>query len=194
MKMIMSKVLNLNSMNNRQSLKNMKRTYATILQGVKLAKNIKEEVKEEVRKIQENNPLFHPKLVAIAIGNNPASKIYLSKKMEAAEYCGISFDRISLPLDTNEKKLVNMIEDLNQDTSINGIIVQLPLPAHMGEIRVCNSVSPDKDVDGFTQTNLGRLMQNTDSSSLVPCTALAVKKIVQDLGNRQRLKLNLLLF
>ena len=181
-------------MNNRQSLKNMKRTYATILQGVKLAQNIKEEVKEEVRKIQENNPLFQPKLVAVAIGNNPASKIYLSKKMEAAEYCGISFDRISLPLDTNEKKLVNIIGDLNQDTSINGIIVQLPLPAHMGEIRVCNSVSPDKDVDGFTQTNLGRLMQNTDSSSLVPCTALAVKKIVQDLGNRQRLKLNLSLF
>merc|ERR1712133_300875 len=161
MKMIVPKVLN--TVNKRQSLLNMNRTYATILQGVKLSQNIKNEVKDEVLKIKVDNPNFHPKLVAIAVGNNPASKIYLSKKMEAADYCRIYFDKISLPLETSEKKLVDIIDDLNQDSSVNGIIVQLPLPPQMREIKVCNSVSPDKDVDGFTQTNLGRLMQNTDN-------------------------------
>ena len=189
MRLVVTKVL---TVNKRQCLRrSMNRSYATILQGVKLAQNIKKEVKDEVLKIQVNNPNFRPKLVAIAVGNNPASKIYLEKKLEAAEYCGISFDKTSLPLETTEKKLVNIIDDLNQDSSVNGIIVQLPLPPQMREIKVCNSVSPDKDVDGFTQTNLGRLMQNTDNTSLLPCTALAVKKIVQEIGNRQRLKQNI---
>ena len=92
------------------------------------------------------------------MGNNPASQIYLAKKQEAAEFCGISFDKISLAYDSKENDLINMISDINNDFSIDGLIVQLPLPDHMSEVRVCNSVLPSKDVDGFTQTNLGRLM------------------------------------
>jgi len=78
--------------------------------------------------------------------------------------------------------LLGIIDEINNDKTINGLIVQLPLPDHMCEVDVCNAVSSCKDVDGFTQTNLGKLMQRSDKAALVPCTALAVKKIISSLG------------
>ena len=161
-----------------------RRHVCTIFNGVKLAQMIKEEVRKEIQSIQQSKPSFKPKLVAIAVGNNPASKIYLQKKSEAAQYCGLGFDRISLHSDTTELELLKLVDSLNHDRDVDGLIVQLPLPDHMREYVVCNAVSPSKDVDGFTQTNLGRLMQSVDRDSLMPCTALAVKRIVQEIGNR----------
>ena len=79
---------------------------------------------------------------------------------------------------------MTLLQDLNSDSSVHGIIVQLPLPSHIRETYICNSVSPEKDVDGFTATSLGKLMQNVDTKTFVPCTALAVMKIVQNLGIR----------
>ena len=108
------------------------------------------------------------------------------RKHEAAQFCEIDFDKLSLPSDTKEEYLRDLVQTLNIDHSVHGVIVQLPLPPHMDEVRVCNSVDPSKDVDGFTQTNLGRLVQGLDDRSLIPCTALAVKKIIQEIGIRQR--------
>lgn len=159
-----------------------KRTVCTIFNGSQLAQDINTQVKNEINKTRTADQNFKPKLVAIAVGNNPASQIYLAKKQEAAQFCGINFDKISLPYNSTESDLIKMISDINNDSSIDGLIVQLPLPEHMNEVKVCNSVFPSKDVDGFTQTNLGRLMQRTDQASLVPCTALAVKKIISSLG------------
>jgi len=158
-----------------------KRSVCTIFNGTQLAQDINSEVKNEISKIKSEDTKFNPKLVAIAVGNNPASQIYLARKCEAAQFCGISFDKISLAYDSKESDLIAMISDINSDSTIDGLIVQLPLPDHMSEVLVCNAVSPGKDVDGFTQTNLGRLMQRTDAATLVPCTALAVKKIISSL-------------
>jgi len=158
------------------------RGVCTIIDGKQLAWAINKKVKEDILQTKEKIVNFQPKLVAIAVGHNPASQIYLAKKYEAAEFCGISFDKVSLPEETKEVDLIRMISDINNDHSVHGVIVQLPLPAHMNEIRVCNTVIPNKDVDGFTQTNLGMLMQRTDNSRLVPCTALAVKKIISSLN------------
>jgi len=158
------------------------RNVCTIFDGSLLAKEINTEVKNEINKTRTEDFSFKPKLVAIAVGNNPASQIYLAKKEEAAGFCGISFDKISLAYDSKESDLIKMINNINNDSNISGLIVQLPLPDHMNEVLVCNAVLPSKDVDGFTQTNLGRLMQRSDAASLVPCTALAVKKIISSLG------------
>ena len=128
--------------------------------------------------------LFRSKLVAIAVGNNPASKIYLKKKSEAAQYCGVDFDNISLNSNISELDLLRLVASLNSDRSVDGVIVQLPLPDHVNEHTVCNAVSPSKDVDGFTQTNLGKLMQRADDDSLIPCTAMAVKRIVKEINSR----------
>jgi len=171
----------------RQSLINKggfnRRTICTIFNGSQLAQDINVKVKSEINKIKIIETNFKPKLVAIAVGSNPASQIYLARKQEAAEFCGISFDKISLDYECKESDLIDLISDINSDDTIDGLIVQLPLPDHMREVVVCNSVLPSKDVDGFTQTNLGKLMQRTDAASLVPCTALAVKKIISSLGS-----------
>ena len=135
----------------------------------------------------DKHPQFKPKLVAISVGDNSASKIYLKRKLEAAQFCGIDFDNLSLPSNTKEDYLTDLVQNLNSQHSVHGVIVQLPLPPHMDEVRVCNSVDPLKDVDGFTQTNLGRLMQGLDARSLIPCTALAVIRIIKEIGIRKRL-------
>ena len=162
------------------------RNFATIFSGVSLSEKIKVEVKNRNNTLSEINPQFKPKLVAITVGDNPASKIYLKRKHEAAKFCGLYFDKLSLPSDTKEEYLRDLVYNLNSDHSVHGVIVQLPLPPHMDEVRVCNSVDPRKDVDGFTQTNLGKLVQGLDDRSLIPCTALAVKRIIQETGIRQR--------
>ena len=156
---------------------------ATIFNGTLLAQSILEDVRNENLLIKTKYEEFNPRLVAIAVGNNPASKIYLKKKHEAAQTCGIDFVKIDLDIQTSEKYLLELIKNLNNDDSVNGIIVQLPIPEQMCEFKVCNSVSPIKDVDGFTQTNLGKLIQNTSNEHcLIPGTVLAVKKILQKVG------------
>ena len=149
----------------------LRRHVCTIFNGVKLAQMIKEEVRQEIKTIQQSNKSFKPKLVAIAVGNNPASKIYLQKKSEAAQFCGLDFDKIGLHSDTTELELLKLVESLNHDSYVDGVIVQLPLPCHMREYVVCNAVNPSKDVDGFTQTNLGKLMQSVDNDGCLLYTS-----------------------
>ena len=148
------------------------RGLATMFQGKLLAAEILEEVKRGVVALGAR-----PSLVAIAVGNHPASKIYLTRKAEAAEQCGIEYQQLAFPPSIAQKDLIEVIEGLNTDPTVHGVIVQLPLPPHMSESLVCNSVLPDKDVDGFTGASLGKLVQGEDG--LVPCTALAVREIVK---------------
>ena len=120
----------------------MNRQLSTIFNGVKLAEKIKTEVRLEVEKIRQKQTSFKPRLVAISVGNNPASEIYLRKKSEAAQLCGIDLEKISLKSETKEKELLGLVNNLNRDDSIHGVIVQLPLPDHLRENVVCNSVDP----------------------------------------------------
>jgi methylenetetrahydrofolate dehydrogenase(NAD+)/5,10-methenyltetrahydrofolate cyclohydrolase len=159
-----------------------RREIATMFDGHQLANKIKTEVKQELLEIQSLNSSFFPKFVAIAVGHNPASKIYLERKQEAASECRLKAKVLHLPEETSETRLLEIIQELNRDAGIHGIIVQLPLPLHLSEIKICNAVHPTKDVDGFTQTNLGKLIQNTTESTILPCTALAVKRIVEELN------------
>lgn len=151
------------------------RGLATMFQGKLLAAEILAGVKQGVAALGAR-----PSLVAIAVGNHPASKIYLTRKAEAAKQCGIEYQQLAFPPSITQKDLLEVIEGLNIDPTVHGVIVQLPLPPHMSESRVCNSVLPGKDVDGFTGASLGRLVQGEDG--LVPCTALAVREIVKKAG------------
>jgi len=156
-----------------------RRNVASLINGVELASCIKNEVKNELLSIRKSKENFSPQFVAIAVGNNPASKIYLKRKQEAALSCGLKSKVIHLEESISQISLLEIIQQLNQDASIHGIIVQLPLPNHLCETTVCNTVLPSKDVDGFTQTNLGKLMQKMSCTTMLPCTALAVKKIIE---------------
>ncbi len=134
-----------------------------ILDGQMISKEIKERIKEEVNRLE-----VKPKLVVILVGDDDASKIYVRNKIKACENVGIATEDYILPKDTREKELVDLIEKLNKNKEVNGILVQLPLPKHLNEDTIVNTISPIKDVDGLNIINQGKLLNR--KPVLVPAT------------------------
>lgn len=134
-----------------------------ILDGQMISKEIKERIKEEVNRLE-----VKPKLVVILVGDDDASKIYVRNKIKACENVGIATEDYILPKDTREKELVDLIEKLNKNKEVNGILVQLPLPKHLNEDTIVNTISPIKDVDGLNIINQGNLLNR--KPVLVPAT------------------------
>jgi len=146
------------------------------LEGRTLAEKIKEEIKEEVsyyrKKIQKV-----PKLVGILVGENPASKIYLSTKAKNCERLGISSEIYYLPENTSFNDLIKKINELNENPEVDGILVQLPLPSHLNTFQVICAISPEKDVDGFHPYNLGKILHNEEG--LRACTPLGIIELLK---------------
>ncbi len=134
----------------------------TILNGKEVSKTIKNNLKSEVKDLIETTGIV-PSLSIILVGNNPASEIYVRNKIKAANYCGINANLIRKDEDIQEEELVNLVNQLNEDQSCHGIIVQLPLPKHINEQKVIDAISYKKDVDGFGIINKGRLFSGLDS-------------------------------
>lgn len=134
----------------------------TILNGKEVSKTIKNNLKSEVKDLIETTGIV-PSLSIILVGSNPASEIYVRNKIKAANYCGISANLIRKDEDIQEEELVNLVNQLNEDQSCHGIIVQLPLPKHINEQKVIDAISYKKDVDGFGIINKGRLFSGLDS-------------------------------
>lgn len=130
-----------------------------LLDGKKTSADIKEEIALEVRELK-NNEHKTPHLAAIIVGNNGASITYVNAKVKACERVGFESTLIRLPEDISEEDLLNEIAILNVDNDIDGFIVQLPLPKHIDEQKVIMAVDPDKDVDGFHPTNVGKMALN----------------------------------
>ncbi|XP_045476180.1 bifunctional methylenetetrahydrofolate dehydrogenase/cyclohydrolase, mitochondrial isoform X2 [Harmonia axyridis] len=153
------------------------RKAAEIIDGKKIAGEIKKELKRDIDKWMENNNNRAPSLVAILVGEDPASKKYVQFKMQAAKEVGITSSTIKLDSSVTENELLDLINKLNKDDKCDGILVQLPVPDHVSERRLCNAVDPKKDVDGFHINNIGKLCSNVDT--FVPCTALAVIELLK---------------
>ncbi len=141
-----------------------------ILDGKSLSAKIKEELKNEM-----DGYIKTPILCVITIGENEASKVYVNSKKKACEYVGMSFLHISYDEKTSEKEIINKIEELNKDESINGIIIQLPIPKKYNQEKLINTIDPNKDVDGLTFINQGKLFNNSDS--IIPCTPKGIMEI-----------------
>lgn len=144
-----------------------------ILSGKQVAASIKDEIKRSVESLPED---IRPTLACIIVGNNPASQSYVRSKVKSCNECGISSHVIELPEETTEVQLKWEIARLNADKSINGIIVQLPLPKHINESNIINYIRPEKDVDGFHVVNQGKLVVG-DNTGFVPATPLGITKI-----------------
>lgn len=142
-----------------------------ILDGKVVAASIKEQLKEEIDAAVANGSR-RPRLVIISVGDDPASKVYVRNKMKAAEEVGI--DALHKQFDANEfgLKICRYISALNQAEDVDGIMVQLPLPKHLDERAIIDAISPAKDVDGLTTTNIGRL--RSGQKCLKPCTAVGI--------------------
>lgn len=142
---------------------------AQLMDGKALASEVVESVKGFAAKLLEETSVT-PGLAVVIIGEDPASQVYVSSKGKKAKECGFHSVHHALPADTSEDDLVALVEALNNDATIHGILVQLPLPDHINEGRVVQTVSADKDVDGFHFINVGRLGTGAMEQALVPCT------------------------
>ncbi len=140
---------------------------AQIISGTEIAKQIREELKQEIAELKEKHKLI-PGLVTVLVGEDPASQVYVGSKVRTCEALGIYSERYDLPADTGEEKLLALIDKLNKDQKIHGILVQLPLPRHINETKVLYAIDPKKDVDGFHPVNVGKLM--IGEPDYLPCT------------------------
>jgi methylenetetrahydrofolate dehydrogenase (NADP+) / methenyltetrahydrofolate cyclohydrolase len=148
---------------------------AKILDGKAIAADLRTAVAGEVRRVHGAHGL-QPGLAVVLVGDDPASKTYVSSKSRALVEVGMRPFDFKLPAATSEAELLALVQKLNADPAVNGILVQLPLPVHINPRRIFASVDPDKDVDGFHPVNAGRLM--TGLPALVPCTPVACLKLI----------------
>jgi len=151
---------------------------ATIIDGKAIASDLHSQLTEEVKVLVADG--IRPGLAVVLVGDNPASISYVTAKERACDKIGIYSRDVRLPADTSQKQLLELIEELNADPQINGILVQLPLPDGLDEETVINAISPDKDVDGFHPVSIGRLVLNLDG--FIPCTPHGVIKMLEASG------------
>ena len=149
------------------------------IDGKLLAARLREEIKSGVETLKQEKGVT-PGLAVILVGNNPASVSYVTAKEKACAEAGMASREIRLPEGTDAKELVDTIRSLNSDPSIHGILVQLPLPKHIPEKEVIDAISPDKDVDGFTPVNVGRMM--IGEKCFLPCTPHGIIKLIEFAG------------
>ena len=154
---------------------------AKIIKGTEVRDEILIELKAEVDKIKEEHGVV-PGLVTILVGENPASISYVTSKVRTAQSLGFKEVQDNQPEDISEDDLLGLIEKYNNDDSIHGILVQLPLPKHIDEKKVLNAIDPDKDVDGFHPVNVGRLMIGGGEVKFLPCTPAGIQELIVRAG------------
>lgn len=148
---------------------------AEIIYGTELAKNIREEIKQDAAALKEQG--ITPHLTVILVGEDPASMSYVGGKEKASKETSIQSEIIRLPVKTSEEELLTHIDRLNNSSHVDGILVQLPLPNHIDEQQIIESIRPEKDVDGFHPINIGRMM--TGQQAFYPCTPFGIVKMLQ---------------
>ena len=149
-----------------------------VMDGKKISQEIKDELKEKAAAMAKEGKKVA--LAVIQVGNDPASSVYVRNKKKACEYIGIESLSYELPEETTEEELVALIVKLNADTKVNGILVQLPLPEQINEEKIIQTISPDKDVDGFHMQNVGALC--TGGKGYVSCTPLGIITLLKRSG------------
>lgn len=153
----------------------------TVIDGKAYAQQLRSELKDTVAALKRDHSLV-PGLAVVLVGEDPASQVYVRNKAKQTIEVGMHSFEHKLDADTSEETLLELVNDLNVDDQVHGILVQLPLPDHINESRIINAVSHDKDVDGFHLVNVGRL--NTDGGGVVPCTPLGCLMMLKStLGN-----------
>lgn len=151
---------------------------AEIISGKEVSLAVKQQMADEVAKLKEKG--IEPSLAVILVGNDPASKVYVNNKKKACEFCSIRSLEYILDENTTQEELTQLIEKLNEDKSVNGILCQLPLPGHLDEQKVINAIAPEKDVDAFHPENVGHIM--IGDYSFLPCTPAGIMEMFRYKG------------
>ncbi len=148
---------------------------AKLINGAEIAKQIREEIKQEVLQLKAKHNLV-PGLVTVLLGSDPGSLSYITGKEKTAKELGFYSERIDLPETTSQKDLLKLVEKLNNEPKIHGILVQMPLPKHINESEVLYAINPKKDVDGFHPVNVGKLM--IGEADYLPCTPAGIQQLL----------------
>ena len=148
---------------------------AKIIDGKAISAEIKEELKEKVAEYKQQG--VEITLAVVKVGNDPASAVYVRNKEKACEYVGITSRTLALPEETTEEELLKVVNDLNEDKAVNGILVQLPLPKHIDESKVLLAIDSNKDVDGFHPVNVGKMVIGEET--FLPCTPAGIIEMLK---------------
>lgn len=151
---------------------------AEIISGKELASEIKQDLAKEIERLKVKNLI--PKLVVVLVGDNPASLSYVKGKERAAAEIGMDSEVITLPVETTEADLLALLDELNDNDAVHGILVQLPLPDQINEQKVIDRINTKKDVDGFHPINIGKMMTGEDS--FLPCTPYGIITMIKSKG------------
>lgn len=151
---------------------------AVIIDGKEVAKKTRENLKKEVEELKANN--IKPKLAVIMVGDNVASKVYVKNKSKACNEVGVEYEEYFLDTNTTQKELINLIKKLNEDTSVNGILLQSPLPSNLDINEAFQTIDYRKDVDGFHPMNVGKLVLGQDT--FVSCTPYGIMRLFEEYG------------
>jgi len=146
-----------------------------LIKGAEVAAQIREELKKEIAELKAKHNVV-PGLVTVLVGADPASQVYVGAKEKTSKELGIYSERYDMPEKTSQKELIDLINKLNNDPKINGILVQLPLPKHLNEEEVLYAIDPKKDVDGFHPVNVGKLM--IGEPDYLPCTPAGIQQLL----------------
>jgi methylenetetrahydrofolate dehydrogenase (NADP+)/methenyltetrahydrofolate cyclohydrolase len=148
---------------------------AQLIKGAEVAVQIREELKKEIAELKTKHNVV-PGLVTVLVGADPASQVYVGAKEKTSKELGIYSERYDLPEKTTQEELLKLIDKLNKDPKIHGILVQLPLPKHLNEEEVLYAIDPKKDVDGFHPVNVGKLM--IGEPDYMPCTPAGIQQLL----------------
>lgn len=151
---------------------------ANIIDGKIVSANVKQQVKLENQKLMDMG--ITTGLAVVIVGDDPASRVYVNNKKKACELVGFKSFEYALPQETTQSQLLELVQALNQDDNINGILVQLPLPKHIDETAIIDAISPDKDVDAFHPINVGKIM--VGDYAFLPCTPAGVMELIKSTG------------
>lgn len=152
---------------------------ATIIDGKAVSAAVKERVKNQIEELKEKNGV-QAGLAVVLVGEDPASKVYVRNKKLACEATGIRSFEYYLPEETTQQQLLDLIDTLNKDKAVNGILVQMPLPKHIDEMTITCAIAPLKDVDAFHPENVGRIMMGIPE--FLPCTPAGVMELIKSVG------------
>ena len=148
---------------------------ANIIDGKAISAAVKEQVRDEIARDR-----LTVGLAVVIVGDDPANRVYVNNKKKACEFCGIKSYEYALPAETTQDELLELVDTLNADKNVNGILVQLPLPKHLDEKAVIERISPNKDVDAFHESNVGRIM--IGNYSFLPCTPAGCMELIHSTG------------
>lgn len=151
---------------------------SNIISGKEVSANVKAEIKKEVAVLKEKN--IEVGLAVIIVGDDPASRVYVNGKKKDCEEVGIASYEYALPADITQKELMELVETLNNDDKVDGILCQLPIPKHLDEKEILNAINPEKDVDAFHPINVGKIM--IGDYNFLPCTPAGVMEMIKSTG------------